>query len=205
MIRRIADLCCCAGGASEGLHQAFPDAEIDGFDLVDQPHYPFRFHRQDALEVDLEPYDFVWASFPCQSHTWSTARLRNSGVEYPDILTPGLAKLKAWGGPFIAENTAAAPLDYSARLCGLSFGLDVLRHRKFQAPFLMLAPPHVRHRRKVGYADGDLVTVAGKGGNGKKNLALWRKAMGIDWMEYHELTQAIPPVYAKYLAGFIPA
>jgi hypothetical protein len=39
--------------------------------------------------------------------------------------------------------------------------------------------------------------VYGNGNRGTK--AEWSKAMGIDWMQRSELTQAIPPAYSEYL------
>jgi DNA (cytosine-5)-methyltransferase 1 len=32
-----------------------------------------------------------------------------------------------------------------------------------------------------------------------KNLEVARSAMGIDWMEWDELTQAIPPAYTNFI------
>jgi hypothetical protein len=34
----------------------------------------------------------------------------------------------------------------------------------------------------------------------KGTVAQWRRAMGIDWMTRHELTQAIPPAYSEFIA-----
>lgn len=215
---KIADLFCCAGGASMGLHQAFPDAEIHGYDIRPQPRYPFIFHQQDALTVDLDGFDFVWASPPCQEHTSlkSIAEVtRRGGVPewHRDQLMPTREKLTAWGGPWIIENVVGAPLNYSAQLCGLTFGLRVYRHRRFEAPFMMLQPPHQRHRlpalshrnptnglsRKESYMAGfSFATVTGNAG------VYAGPGMGIDWMTGDELSQAIPPAYSRYLAQFIP-
>jgi DNA (cytosine-5)-methyltransferase 1 len=215
---KIADLCCGAGGAAMGLHQAFPDAEIVGIDVRPQPRYPFTFVQGDALEFDLSGFDFVWASPPCQEH--STLRFmsnRNRSGSLPahhkDILAPMRRKLLAWGGPWIMENVVGAPLRYSAQLCGQAFGLRVYRHRRFEAPFMLMAPPHQSHTLPTGAHRriGDLsrkqsfmagiafASVTGNCGN-----YCGPEAMGIDWMLGRELSQAVPPVYSRYLAQFIP-
>jgi DNA (cytosine-5)-methyltransferase 1 len=211
---RIADLFCCAGGASMGLHQAFPDAEIHGYDIRPQPRYPFTFHQQDALTVDLSGFDFVWASPPCQEHTSmkSISALNRRGPLpdwHKDALDATRDKLMAWGGPWIIENVVGAPLAYSAELCGLTFGLRVYRHRRFEAPFMLMAPPHLKHRigtgsgrgqtqRKAAYMAGGFVTITGNVGS------YCGPAMEIDWMTGAELSQSIPPAYSRYLAQFIP-
>lgn len=45
------DLFCCSGGASVGLARA--GFYVEGVDHEEQPEYPFRFIRQDVLELPL--------------------------------------------------------------------------------------------------------------------------------------------------------
>lgn len=213
---RIADLCCGAGGAAMGLHQAFPAAEIVGVDIRPQPRYPFTFVQGDALEFDLTGFDFAWASPPCQEHTSLRSVTHRQGpapADQKDIIVPIRAKLHRWGGPWIIENVVGAPLFYSAQLCGMTFGLRTYRHRRFEAPFMLLAPAHLRHvqptgaHRRVGnpsrkesfQAGIAFASVTGNNGN-----YCGPEAMGIDWMSSAELSQAIPPAYSRYLAQFIP-
>lgn len=215
---RILDLFCGAGGAAYGLHQAFPDAEITGVDCRFQKNYPFRFVQGDALTFPLDGYDFVWASPPCQEHTslrHIAARSRRSAIAdwHKDVLDPTRERLLAWGGPWIIENVVGAPLFFSAQLCGLTFGLRVYRHRRFEAPFMLIAPPHQKHvmpayshrnpttglTRKQSYLAGQsFASITGHAGS------YCGAAMGIEWMTGEELSQAIPPAYSKYLAQFIP-
>jgi DNA (cytosine-5)-methyltransferase 1 len=112
------------------------------------------------------------------------------------------AKLTAWGGSWIIENVVGAPLRATALLCGTMFGLKVLRHRLFETSFptptLTLACHHT----------GDEIPVYGNGtpqwhrerlGRGV-TVSEKRAAMGIDWMNRDELSQAIPPAFSEYLA-----
>jgi DNA (cytosine-5)-methyltransferase 1 len=209
---RILDLCCGAGGAAWGLHQAFPDAEIVGVDIRPQKNYPFTFVQGDALEFDLSGFDFVWASPPCQRYSTVSGPGRKRCPErYPDLLAPVRARLIANGAPWIIENVEGAPVRTVVRLCGSSFGLDVRRHRLFEAPFLMMAPA-CRHNlqrprfRSLDSRQKTLASVIGVHGhlNYPGEAELRCKAMGIDWMTQEELTQAIPPAYARHLAQFIP-
>jgi|SRR6266516_2559006 len=199
-----------------GLHQAFPDAEIIGVDIRPQPRYPFTFVQSDALEFDLNGFDFAWASPPCQEHTSLRAVTHRIGPTletHKDIIVPIRARFERWGGPWIIENVVGAPLRFSAQLCGMMFGLRTYRHRRFEAPFMLLAPPHLRHllptgahrrigglSRKQSFEMGiAFASVTGNCGN-----YCGSKAMGIDWMLGRELAQAIPPAYSRYLAQFIP-
>lgn len=203
---RILDLFCGAGGASEGLFRALPYADITGVDIKPQKNYPFRFLLGDAMTFPLDAYDLVWASPPCQLFT-SAGHLRKAqgrkSKEKVDLLTPTLKRLKEWGGNYIVENVVGAPLD-GFILCGSSFGLKVRRHRVFQTSFPITTPiPPCRHKeqgRPVGvyHAMNDSIP---KGGRTARTLQEGRDAMGIQWMSWRELTQAIPPVYSEWIGA----
>lgn len=204
---RCADLFCSAGGAGMGLHRAGFD--VEGWDIVPQPRYPFVFHHGNALDADLAGFDFVWASPPCQCYTrMNRGLLESQGKKknHPDLIAPVRAKLKAWGGPYIIENVPGAPLMDPVLLCGSMFGLNVQRHRLFESNVFILErecnhgiwsfdkPPLHRLQGKS--------RVVGCYGNGRgkgDTVAAWAQAMGIDWMIRREIAQAIPPAYSEYL------
>jgi len=141
---RILDLYSGAGGAAQGLHQAFPFAEIVGVDIVPQPHYPFGFVQADALDFPLDGYDFVWASRPCQGYSVMRHLPWNAHKIYPLLIEPTRARLRAWGGPYIIENVMGArrQMPSSPYLCGTMFGKRFYRHRLFEAPFMWFSPLH---------------------------------------------------------------
>jgi DNA (cytosine-5)-methyltransferase 1 len=149
------DLFCGAGGAAMGLHRA--GFEVHGVDLAPQPHYPFTFHRGDAMEWLLDGYDFIWASPPCQAYSASTLALRRAGKEYVDLLAPVRTRLRACGTPYVIENVVGAPMRGHTVLCGTMFGLRLLRHRLFETsfPICSLLPP-CQHK-------GDEIPVYGHG------------------------------------------
>jgi DNA (cytosine-5)-methyltransferase 1 len=202
---RALDLFCCAGGAGTGLYRAGFD--VTGVDIRPQPRYPFRFVQGDALALDIAGADFIWASPPCQRFS-DLAKRNGNADEWPDLIEPIRAKLKAWGGLYVIENVEGAPLVDAVTLCGTMFrGLRVLRHRKFEANFPIPVPPHGKHplvhthdRRKAHFGKTDemrdFVQVTG-GGN--CTLAAARDAMGIDWMTKAEINEAIPPAYAEHI------
>lgn len=201
------DLFCGAGGASMGIHRA--GFEVTGVDIRPQPRYPFTFIQGDAMTVPLEGIDFVWASPPCQAYS-RTAKLvdaQHGPKERADLVEPVRARLKAWGGPYIIENVEGAPLDNPARLCGSSFGLLCQRHRLFESNFLLMDLPCEHWRQSYDKPALHRLTgrsrVVGCYGNGRgkgDNVALWKKALGIDWMTRKEMAQAIPPAYSQFLA-----
>ena len=118
---RCLDLFCGAGGAGMGLHRA--GFEVVGVDINPQPYYPFTFRQGDALDADLEGFDLVWASPPCQAYT-EMQRMHKNSAAHKDLVAPMRAKLQAWGGLWIMENVAGSPLRESLMLCGSMFGLS---------------------------------------------------------------------------------
>ncbi len=201
------DLFCGAGGASMGLHRAGFD--VTGIDIRPQPRYPFRFVQADALNppFDISRFDFIWASPPCQAYTVANNIHQHT---HPELIEPVRSMLVASRRPYAIENVPQAPLINPVTLCGLSFGLNVKRHRKFECSFFLLAPPCGDHK-------GDWVTIFGRTvlerspavartlKNGpvyrRKHLGtgVGRAAMGIDWMSREELSESIPPAYSEFI------
>lgn len=195
-----ADLFCCAGGAAMGLHRAGFD--VAGWDIKPQKNYPFTFHLGDALAADLSGFDFVWASPPCQAYTQAAASQRNAGKRYPDLMAATREKLVASGLPFVIENTPGAPMRVDVVLCGSMFGLQLIRHRWFELsfPFFQLVEKCQHHPNPV-VACGNGTPTWSRAKNGGKcfSIAQVRCAMGIDWMNRNELSQAVPPCYSEHL------
>lgn len=194
---RLLDLFCGAGGASKGYSEAGFDL-ILGVDNRPQPRYPFDFVEDDAFDfldrVDLNTFDLVHASPPCQLFT-----LGNSGrtTDHVDLITPIREALQARAVEYVIENVIGAPLIRPIILNGIMFDLKVVRRRLFETNWPLEPPPNRRTRSRV--SKHELSTVAGHGGNGPRNYLAWSLAMGIDWMNEYELTQAIPPAYTRYI------
>ena len=193
---RIADLFCGAGGAGMGLHRA--GFEVVGYDIEPQPNYPFEFHQQDALDVDLSGFDAVWASPPCQAYSVIT----RDKASHPDLYAPTRQLLIESQKPYIIENVIGAPYDSGIILCGSMFDMCVRRHRNFETSWMMFRP-QCRHQEQ-----GRPITVAGHGGradgqasrhSAKGIYSEWPVYMGMSWATPKECTQAIPPAYSEYL------
>jgi DNA (cytosine-5)-methyltransferase 1 len=203
---KILDLFCGAGGAAMGYHHAFPDAEIVGVDINPQPRYPFTFVQADAMTYPLDGFDFIHASPPCQDH--SVLRIKHAGHGTGWMLAATIDRLRAAGVPWVVENVPGSEPSmggYFVTLCGSTFGLKVRRHRQFAASFLVMAE-QCRHK-----AQGQAVGVYGHGG-GVSRVKGWSAtlpeavdAMGIDWMNRAELSQAIPPAYTEHIGNALAA
>jgi len=217
---RLLDLFCGADGASMGYHRA--GFEVEGVDIKPQPHYPFKFHLADALEFPLDGFDAYHASPPCQFGSVATARWRNVGREYPNLISATRELLLATGKPYVIENVSGAKrhLRCPVLLCGITFGLKVVRHRWFECNPFILSPGHSSKQCHGAVTKGVAIndpaghgrpghtyralTVAGHGGNSQSfKWRDWQEAMGIDWMTKYELTQAIPPAYTEYIGKYL--
>jgi DNA (cytosine-5)-methyltransferase 1 len=210
VILRALDLFCGAGGVSRGLKLAGFD--VTGVDIRPQPRYwEGDFHQADAMTFPLDGFDFIWASPPCQKYTrMSQGLLQSQGKAkvHPDLVAPIRERLKASETPWVIENVMGAPLENPIKLCGSSFGLLVERHRIFETSFMAFGVPCAHHEQSKDkpalhcHTKNMASRVVGcyGGGRGKgDNVALWREAMGIDWMTRKEMAQAIPPAYAEFI------
>ena len=202
---RLLDLFCKAGGASMGYHLA--GFEVVGVDIKKQKRYPFEFIQADALEVlqdmhFLKTFDVLTASPPCQTHS-STKHLRNaqgkttSKIDLIPETREGLIKAQK---PYVIENVPGAPLNHPVVMCGSYFGLQVRRHRLFESTFALTGTvcDHKKQGRPVGVY-GSMKDEIPRGGTTAKSIEEARTAMGIDWMLWGDLVEAIPPAYTKHL------
>ena len=195
---RLLDLFCGAGGAAMGYHRAGFD--VVGVDNRRQPRYPFEFVQADAMTFPLDGFDAVHASPPCQLFSEGAPGRKRDG--HPDLLAPIRERLRAWGGCYVIENVATAPMGDNILLCGASFGLPLIRHRRFEVhpdPGLMPSLcPQRRFARGVDHGPGFYPYGHGNWGPAWRKhvlLAVW------PWMTVTESGQAIPPAYTEYIGA----
>lgn len=216
--QRLLDLFCGAGGAGMGYHRA--GFEVVGVDLKPQPRYPFEFHQADAMTYPLGGFDAIHASPPCQAYC-ALKTMTNAG-EHPELIEPMRGRLQSQAAPWVMENVFGAPLIAPLMLCGSQFGLRATngyalrRHRYFEAsfPWPLLMPPCAHECKTVGVYGAKARDIAKE----KRHYALpkatrgepvgvvlpqsvGREAMGVDWMNMDELSEAIPPAYTEWIGG----
>lgn len=202
---KIADLYCAAGGGAMGYHWAGFD--VVGFDAKPQPHYPFPFRQVDLTKVDIADlllsggFAAAHGSPPCQKFTAYRRRKDHVG-EYPNLIPQTREALVNTGLPYVIENVPGAPLRSPIVLCGSSFGLDIRRHRLFESNLPIAGLPCAHEWQTPRFPPATNRTNLRR----TVEVGVWRiplevqqKAMGIDWMELHELTLAIPPAYTRFL------
>ena len=187
--------------------------EVTGVDIKNQKRYPFTFIQADALEVladvdFISQLDVVAASPPCQTHS-ITQHLRNAQgktTDKIDLIPQTRAGLIKSGKTYIIENVPGAPLLNATTLCGSSFGLKVRRHRQFESntTFSSLPCDHKAQGRPVGVY-GSMRDEIPQGGKTATSIEEAREAMGINWMIWGELVEAIPPIYTEFLGNQIIA
>lgn len=200
---KLLDLYCKAGGASKGYQLA--GFEVVGVDIKKQKRYPYEFIQADCLELmkDIEflkSFDVIAASPPCQTHS-ITQHLRNAqgrSTDKVDLIPQTRQALIASGKPYVIENVPGAPLIEPIQMCGSYFGLKVRRHRRFESNLPIVGSPckHKEQGKPVGVY-GSMRDEIPKGGHTAKTIEEAREAMGIDWMIWGELVEAIPPIYTQ--------
>lgn len=201
-----------------GYHRA--GFEVVGVDIEPQPHYPFEFHQADALEYlanHYELFDAFHGSPPCQK--FMSLNKLNEGRKgykirvYPNFIPETRRLMQMTGKPFVIENVQGAPLNTQFILCGHSLGLvHLARHRHFESNVFV---PRIActHRGQPG-----IIGVYGDKPDGRRvshpqyrmnrvasSINEAKAAMGINWMTWRELTQAIPPAYTEYIGRYLLA
>jgi DNA (cytosine-5)-methyltransferase 1 len=194
-----------------GYHRA--GFEVIGVDIKNQKRYPFEFIKADALDImqDLDflrSFDAIAASPPCQTHS-ATKHLRNAqgkSTDKVDLIPQTRAALIASGKPYVIENVPGAPLIDPVQLCGSSWDLKVRRHRLFESNVELKSSvcKHKEQGKPVGIYGSMRDEIPG-GGHTAKTIEQAREAMGIDWMIWGELVEALPPVYTEYLGKQVMA
>ena len=154
----VLDLFCGGGGAGEGLRRA-GFRTVVGVDherrhKAAYEHAPgMHFRLADVAELlpsDLECFDFVWASPPCQAYVSLIPRAQREKHQarweaqgrHLDHLPSVRSLLREAGRPYVIENVPTAPLlPPVVRLCGTMFGLQTFRHRHFESSVPSLSAP----------------------------------------------------------------
>jgi DNA (cytosine-5)-methyltransferase 1 len=207
------DLYCCAGGVSRGLIDA--GFHVTGIDIVHQPRYVGeRFICADVLSLTpefLRSFDFVWSSPPCRA--LSTMRHVHNAKPHLNLIPQTRELLQTAGRPYVIENVedARPHLRNPILLCGTMFdlgaaGRELQRHRLFETSFPVAAPSCVHSGRPVlGIYGGhvrDRRRPKGKNHVSGSNLPITvgREAMRMPWATGQELSEAVPPAFAEYIA-----
>ena len=209
---RLLDLFCGAGGCSVGYERA--GFEVVGVDNDPQPNYPFTFIRADALGLlgspwfNVTAFDAIHASPPCQAY----AGLAAKDGRHPRLIEPTRELLRSTGLPYVIENIADARphLIDPVRVCGSSFGLHVRRHRLFETnwPLMGSSCAHGGQEIRAYYGKPGWLAWEPRGAQvqkvGRKPLLRGSVEqapadMGIDWMTWDELREAIPQAYTEYV------
>jgi DNA (cytosine-5)-methyltransferase 1 len=213
---KVLVLYCCGGGSSMGYHNLGFD--VTGVDIKKKRYYPFKQIKGDCLEIVkdvafLKHFDFIHASPPCQTHSrankcsWG----ETSSINHIPQIREALINSKV---PAVIENVPGSDLNNPVMLCGSMFDLKVRRHRLFELinwDFDRSLIPKCNHKKQgkpigVYGSMGDTVKGVCKktgktvlGGSTAKNIEEAREAMGIDWLNWRDLTQAIPPKYTEFI------
>lgn len=196
-------------GIDSHIRRDLPDSDL------------FTIEKGDALDaladVDyLRTFDAIHASPPCQTHT-RAKHLRDAqgkGTDKVDLLAETRWGLERAGVPYVIENVPGAPLRADLLLCGSMFPeLHVYddtgrrwlqRHRVFESNVDLGPQPECRHRaagvRPLGVYASKADNIP-SGGQTCRTLEEGRALMGIPWMSWAALVEAIPPAYTRHLSA----
>ena len=208
---RLLDLFCGAGGAAMGYHRRLrrgrrrPSAAAA---------LPVPFHRRATRSrpgsrrhvrlgrVRRHPRQPALPGVLARSRP-----VPKRGKTYPDLLAPTRDLLEQTGLPWVIENVPGAPMRPDIMICGCQVGLPNLRRvRWFETSWQAFAL-HATHHTQTA----PVVSVTGHGTptwvreqfremQGRNpTIADYRAAMGIDWMNRDELSEAIPPAYTELI------
>jgi DNA (cytosine-5)-methyltransferase 1 len=162
------------------------------------------------LALDRYEFDAIHASPPCQAYTVANNVHKK---EHPDLLPATRELLRSIGLPWVIENVPGAPMESFALVCGLALGLNVKRHRWFESSELLMSTHCPRNHPGdwllvFGHSvmeRGHVVrqTPAGHNTTHRRHTTTerGRVAMGIDWMNRDELSEAIPPAYTEFIGA----
>lgn len=216
---RVLDLFCGAGGAGEGYRRLGMD--VTGVDKFAQPENPHRFIQSDWESYLLEhghEYDLIHTSPVCKGYANVNSWAASTHARQIPIVRKRLIQL---GKPYVIENVYSARWDMEnpVQVCGSVFGLRVRRHRLFESN-MELEGSGCDHKwqdaskiylRRGRYSRPTASGVCPVNGDGKqllnvttaRELELRSQAMGIDWMSWTTLTQAIPPAFTEFIGAQI--
>jgi DNA (cytosine-5)-methyltransferase 1 len=199
---RVADICCCQGGAAAGY--AALGWDVTGVDINPQPRFPWRFVQADAvsfIRAHGREFGFIHISPPCQAYS-DCQRIMDR--EHPSLIEPARRALEESGVPYVIENVGGAveELRNPVMLCGQMFGVPrTYRHRYFEAGGWDLPQPehpeHTARQAKMGRAPagGEFIHAVGN----FSGVQIIRDAWNVPWMNRDGIREAIPPVYSEWI------
>ena len=176
-------------------------------------------HRDGTVEwLTLADFAAAHGSPPCQENTRAKTLRGAQGKllkEHGGNMIPETRiALDMTGLPYVMENVEGSDLVNTVLLCGSMFpelrvtdstGIRWLqRHRLFESNVWLMAPGSCSHRsagvRPLGvyYKLGDNVP---QGGQTARTLVEASALMGIDWLPFSRLKEAIPPAYTEFIGA----
>lgn len=204
---KVIDLCCGAGGFSEGFRQAGFEI-ILGIDIWGDALESFkRNHKCDIIECDIKTMvglpdcDIIIGSPPCQSFS----RLQNGRSE-PDTTIINHVYSLVGDKPYVFENVWQSHnhfKDYVIKLPAYQFGVPQIRERLFASSHQFpMFPMRFTPMSKV-FEGGLMTTVANTKANGKRWKTLDEACWTVDTSDSFRLDgQKLSIEQYKMLMGF---